>query len=140
MPEERNNLPMPDKNYSTFFLDPEFPDKYSGVKLPVATYIAHQGKILSFESGKNIRVAFPVSALQTNSVRCDLIRHFPAGASLSRHSTYSSLPQVQGVSAHLHLRRWPPSCSLRGMEIPGSWKPARAKNDVFVHGWACGVA
>lgn len=115
----RNNLQTPDKDYSTFFLDPEFPAKYPGVKLPAPTYIAHQGKILSFESGKSIRVAFPVKALQTNPVRCDLIRHFPAEASLSRHFHLQfSPPGPRGLSA-TSPRRWPPPCSLRGMKIPG---------------------
>jgi hypothetical protein len=51
MNEELSNASKPDKDYSAFFLDPEFTAKYPGVKLPAPTYVAHQGKILSFESG-----------------------------------------------------------------------------------------
>jgi len=68
MTEEQNITPIPDKDYSTFFLDPEFTAKYPGVKLPAATFVAHQGKILTFASGKSILVVFPVSELQTNPV------------------------------------------------------------------------
>jgi uncharacterized protein (TIGR00369 family) len=68
MTEELKIAPTPDKDYSTFFLDPEFTAEYPGVKLPAATYVAHQGKILSFESGKSIKIIFPVSELQTNPV------------------------------------------------------------------------
>lgn len=67
MPEEPKTTPMPDKDYSSFFLDPEFA-KYPNVKLPASTFVAHEGKILSFESGKRISVAFPVSEFQTNPV------------------------------------------------------------------------
>jgi len=67
MSEEPKTAPMPDKDYSSFFHDPEFV-KYPKVKLPAATFVAHEGRILAFESGKRISVAFPVSELQTNPV------------------------------------------------------------------------
>jgi uncharacterized protein (TIGR00369 family) len=67
MSEEPKTAPIPDKDYSSFFLDPEFV-KYPNVKLPAATFVAHDGRILAFESGKRISVAFPVSELQTNPV------------------------------------------------------------------------
>jgi len=59
--------PSPDKDYSDFFLDPELA-KYPGITLPAATFAAHNGKILSFASGKSISVAFPVSEFQTNPI------------------------------------------------------------------------
>ncbi|HTP04325.1 MAG TPA: PaaI family thioesterase [Nitrospirota bacterium] len=59
--------PSPDKDYSDFFLDPELA-KYPGITLPAATFVAHNGKILSFASGKSISVAFPVSEFQTNPI------------------------------------------------------------------------
>ena len=68
MAEELKTALTPDKDYSTFFLVPEFDIKYPGIKLPAPTYVAHEGKILSFESGKRISVAFPVSEFQTNPV------------------------------------------------------------------------
>lgn len=66
MAKELKTGPTSDKDYSTLFLDPEFTAKYSGIKLPAATFVAHKGKIISFESGKNISVAFPVRECQTN--------------------------------------------------------------------------
>jgi uncharacterized protein (TIGR00369 family) len=68
MVEELKTAPAPDKDYSTFFLDPEFAAKYPDVKLPPPTYLAHEGKILSFQSGKNIVIAYPVREFQTNPV------------------------------------------------------------------------
>jgi uncharacterized protein (TIGR00369 family) len=68
MSEELKTPPTPNKDYSTFFLVPEFDVTYPGIKLPAPTYVAHDGRILSFESGKRISVAFPVSEFQTNPV------------------------------------------------------------------------
>jgi len=68
MTEELMTAPTPDNDYSAFFLDPEFDVKYPSIKLPAPTYVAHEGKILSFESGKRISIVFPVSELQTNPV------------------------------------------------------------------------
>jgi len=68
MAEERKNASTPDRDYSDFFRDPEIADKYAGVKLPPATFVAHQGKILSFASGQSLSVVFPVSEAQTNPV------------------------------------------------------------------------
>jgi uncharacterized protein (TIGR00369 family) len=68
MAEERNDILMSDKDYSAFFSDPVLTEKYPEVKLPAPTYLAHEGKILSFESGKRISVAFPVSESQTNPI------------------------------------------------------------------------
>jgi uncharacterized protein (TIGR00369 family) len=68
MAEELKTAPMPDKDYSAFFSDPVLTEKYPDVKLPAPTYVAHEGKILFFESGKRISVAFPVSGFQTNPV------------------------------------------------------------------------
>lgn len=67
MAEELKPAPTPDKDYSDFFLDPELA-KYPGITLPAATFVAHEGKILSFASGKSISVAFPVSEFQTNPI------------------------------------------------------------------------
>ncbi len=67
MAEEQKTAPAPDKDYSDFFLDPELA-KYPGIKLPSAIFTMHQGKILSFASGKSISIAFPVSELQTNPI------------------------------------------------------------------------
>jgi uncharacterized protein (TIGR00369 family) len=67
MPEEPKTALAPDKDYSSFFLDPEFA-KYPNVRLSAPSYVANEGKILSFESSKRISVAFPVSELQTNPV------------------------------------------------------------------------
>ena len=68
MAEERSDILMSDKDYSAFFCDPVLTEKYPDVKLPAPTYLAHEGKILSFESGKNISIAFPVSQFQTNPI------------------------------------------------------------------------
>ncbi len=67
MAEELKTAPTPDKDYADFFLDPELA-KHPGLKLPSAIFAAHQGKILSFVSGKSISIAFPVSELQTNPI------------------------------------------------------------------------
>jgi uncharacterized protein (TIGR00369 family) len=66
MTEAVNNAPKPDKDYSTFFRNPELTDTYPGVKLPPATFVAHQGKILAFASGQSLSVVFPVGEAQTN--------------------------------------------------------------------------
>lgn len=58
----------PDKDYSSFFLDPGFAAKYPDVKLPPPTHLAHEGKILSFQSGKSITIRYPVREFQTNPV------------------------------------------------------------------------
>jgi uncharacterized protein (TIGR00369 family) len=68
MAEERSDILMSDKDYSAFFCDPVLTEKYPDVKLPAPTYLAHEGKILSFESSERISVAFPVSESQTNPV------------------------------------------------------------------------
>ena len=68
MAEEQSDILMPDRDYSNFFIDPVFTKKYPAVKLPPPTFVAHAGKILSFEAGKNISVAFPVREFQTNPV------------------------------------------------------------------------
>jgi len=68
MAEEQSDMLMPDRDYSNFFIDPVFTEKYPAVKLPPPTFVAHAGKILSFEAGKNISVAFPVREFQTNPV------------------------------------------------------------------------
>ncbi|MBI5847496.1 MAG: PaaI family thioesterase [Nitrospirae bacterium] len=67
MVEKMKAAPTPDSDYTDFFLDPEFA-KHPGIKLPSAIFTAHQGKILSFESGKSITIAFPVSEFQTNPI------------------------------------------------------------------------
>jgi uncharacterized protein (TIGR00369 family) len=58
----------PDKDYSTFFIDPEFSAKYPDVKLPPPAFVAHEAKILAFVSGRSITLAFPVREFQTNPV------------------------------------------------------------------------
>jgi uncharacterized protein (TIGR00369 family) len=68
MAEEKPTTLSPDKDYSTFFIDPVLTKRYPDVKLPPPTFVAHEGIILSFESGKNISVAFPVRDFQTNPV------------------------------------------------------------------------
>jgi hypothetical protein len=68
MAEELKNAPTPDKDYSDFFRDPELADKYPDVKLPPATFVAHQGKILTFASGQSLSIVFPVGEAQTNPV------------------------------------------------------------------------
>jgi|GEM_PF-1359145 len=68
MAEEQSDILMSDKDYSAFFSNHVLTEKYPDVKLPAPTYVAHEGKILSFESGKRISVAFPVSEFQTNPV------------------------------------------------------------------------
>ncbi len=59
---------MPDKDFSKFFLDPEFTTRYPGITLPPPTFAAAEGKILSYEPGKRISLAFPVREFQTNPV------------------------------------------------------------------------
>jgi uncharacterized protein (TIGR00369 family) len=59
---------VPEKDFSNFFIDPEFTIKYPDIKLPPSTFVAHEGKILAFESGRNITLAFPVGEFQTNPV------------------------------------------------------------------------
>ena len=68
MAEELKTAPTSDKDYSSLFLDTEFAAKYPDVKLPPPTHLAHEGKILSFQSGKNIGIAYPVREFQTNPV------------------------------------------------------------------------
>jgi uncharacterized protein (TIGR00369 family) len=68
MAGERINTLTPDKDYSTFFIDPAFAEKHPNIKLPAPTFVTHEGKILSFESGKRISVAFPVRESQTNPI------------------------------------------------------------------------
>jgi uncharacterized protein (TIGR00369 family) len=68
MAEELKNAPTPDKDYSDFFRDPELADKYPDVNLPPATFVAHQGKILTFASGQSLSIVFPVGEAQTNPV------------------------------------------------------------------------
>ncbi len=46
MAEKLINTPTPDRDYSAFFLDSEISAKYPNVKLPPATFVAHEGKIL----------------------------------------------------------------------------------------------
>jgi len=57
-----------DEDYSKFFIDQEFATQYPDVTIPPRTFIAHEGKILSFEKGKSISLAFPVRDFQTNPV------------------------------------------------------------------------
>lgn len=68
MPDQPIEVPAPGKDYSTFFVDADFTAKYPNVKLPPPTFLAHEGKILAFESGKSITLAFPVREFQTNPV------------------------------------------------------------------------
>lgn len=68
MEKEPKFPPAPDKDYSDFFSDPELTDKYPGINLPPATFVDHQGKILSFASGQSLSVVFPVGEAQTNPV------------------------------------------------------------------------
>jgi len=68
MAEEQLTTLMPNKDYSAFFIDPVLTEKYPDLKLPSPTFVAHAGKILSFESGKSISIAFPVREFQTNPV------------------------------------------------------------------------
>lgn len=68
MAKELKYPPTPDKDYSDFFRDPELTDKFPGVKLPPATFVAHHGKILAFASGQSLSVVFPVGEAQTNPV------------------------------------------------------------------------
>jgi uncharacterized protein (TIGR00369 family) len=57
-----------DADYSTFFLDEEFQAKYPDVKLPPPSFISSGAKILSFDSGKSILLAFPVREDQANPI------------------------------------------------------------------------
>jgi uncharacterized protein (TIGR00369 family) len=68
MSEEPELSVTPKKDFSKFFLDPEFLAKYPDITVPPPTFVAHEGKILSFESGKSISLAFPVRDFQTNPV------------------------------------------------------------------------
>ena len=68
MAKELKYPTTPDKDYSDFFRVSELTDKFPGVKLPPATFVAHHGKILSFASGQSLSVVFPVGEAQTNPV------------------------------------------------------------------------
>jgi uncharacterized protein (TIGR00369 family) len=68
MAEELKNGPTPDQDYADFFRDPAWADNHPGINLPPATFVAHQGKILSFASGQSLSVVFPVGEAQTNPV------------------------------------------------------------------------
>jgi len=57
MSEEPKTAPMPDKDYSSFFHDPEFV-KYPKVKLPAATFVAHEGGSLLSSRVKEYRLLF----------------------------------------------------------------------------------
>ena len=57
-----------DDDYATFFLDEEFQDKYPGIKLPPPSFIASGARILSYESGRSIKLIFPVREHQLNPI------------------------------------------------------------------------
>jgi acyl-CoA thioesterase len=59
---------VPEKDFSKFFHDPEFIIKYPDIILPPPTFVAHEGKVLAFKSGKNITLSFPVREFQMNPV------------------------------------------------------------------------
>jgi len=57
-----------DADYSTFFIDPEFQAKYPDIKLPPPSFVASGARILSFESGRSIKLIFPVREDQANPI------------------------------------------------------------------------
>jgi uncharacterized protein (TIGR00369 family) len=57
-----------DADYSTFFLDPEFQARYPGITLPPPSFVASGARILSFESGRSIKLVFPVREHQANPI------------------------------------------------------------------------
>ena len=59
---------LPDKDYSNFFLDKEFQQKYAGVKMPPPCFLASGAKIIAHEPNKSLTVAFSVREEQTNPI------------------------------------------------------------------------
>jgi hypothetical protein len=57
-----------DADYSTFFLDEGFQAKYPDLKMPPPSFCASGARILSFDAGKSIVLAFPVREDQTNPI------------------------------------------------------------------------
>jgi len=57
-----------DADYSTFFHDNEFQVKYPELKLPPPSFRASGARILSFDSGRSIVLAFPVREDQANPI------------------------------------------------------------------------
>ena len=56
----------PDADYSAFFKDKEFATRYPDLVLPSPIFVSSGASILSFESGRNISLDFPVKRHQTN--------------------------------------------------------------------------
>lgn len=65
VPEEST---MPDRDYSNFFHDKEFQARYPDIKTPPPSFASSGARILSFESGRSIVLAFPVREHQTNPI------------------------------------------------------------------------
>jgi len=57
-----------DADYSQFFQDAEFKTRYPDLELPPHSFILSKAKIISFESGSSIVLAFPVCDNQTNPI------------------------------------------------------------------------
>ena len=58
----------PDKDYSAFFHDDEFQSRYPDLTMPPPSFVSSGAKIISFESGRSIVLAFPVREHQTNPI------------------------------------------------------------------------
>lgn len=62
-----NNI-KPDADYSDFFPDEEFRNKYPDFKMPPPSFIASGAKIISFKTGRHITLAFLTREDQTNPI------------------------------------------------------------------------
>ncbi|HUX39584.1 MAG TPA: PaaI family thioesterase [Rectinemataceae bacterium] len=57
-----------DADYAGFFDDAELKTGYPGLRLPPPSWVTSGAKLLAFESGARITLAFPVREHQTNPI------------------------------------------------------------------------
>jgi uncharacterized protein (TIGR00369 family) len=62
------NNRKPDADYSNFFHDEEFRNKYPDLKMPPPSFVSSGAKILSFKAGQSMELAFPIHEDQTNPI------------------------------------------------------------------------
>ena len=62
------NDSKPEADYSNFFLDEEFRNKYPDLKMPPPSFVSSGAKIISFKTGGSITLAFPIREDQTNPI------------------------------------------------------------------------
>jgi uncharacterized protein (TIGR00369 family) len=58
----------PDADYSYFFRDEEFQNRYPDLVMPPPSFVSSGAKILSFTAGRSITLVFPIREDQTNPI------------------------------------------------------------------------